>query len=707
MITLERLFRVVPLLLILLTPLVSRADFTFVHATDLHVNARQEATSNAARDARMYDEISALNPRPAFVVQTGDIVEIGTAAEFRAYHQALEHLKIPHYDAPGNHDVRWNPMGKEGYVSGVGQPLYQSWDYQNVHFVTLDSTVLLQHWGHISQEQLDWLKADLQKVGPDRPVVMAFHHWIGREDIQVDNQQKLMDVVEPYNVVLWLQGHGHGNIQWSINGVAAIMQGVLLEGNYAVIDVTADTITVRRRQPGPKPTTSTTQSAEPTPTYSQILTIPLKKRAMPMWNASATLGGKLVVAAEGADLPADAHLTYRINTGKELPMTGEGGRWTAQSDASSLMAGEHVITVQATLADGRAYQKPVSVTVKRPDVPSPLCKTDLNSAVQSKLVRWGDSLFVTTMGGECIAMDPATGKIRWRFATEGPAFSTPEVSDGVVYFGSADHHVYALDATTGQVKWKYKTEGAIFAGPAVAAGMVVVPSVDLKIYGLDASTGERKWTLPVDGMVQSKCATDGQLVFIGDWANTLRAIDAAAGREVWQVKMGRAPSGSIATPYSPAISAPAVGDGKVYVATNDGVLHAIDARTGKIAWEWWEKGKNRLGYSGPLFHSGRIYLAIGSEGRTFCLEAQTGELVWTCDTGSVIYDSSFTFAAGKVFIGCVSGQFNAIDAATGKLVWAYRLAPGHLLASPASDESRVFIVSMNGQVIALPAASLP
>ena len=32
------------------------------------------------------------------------------------------------YSSTGNHDVRWNPRGKEGYVKGTGQPLYQSWD---------------------------------------------------------------------------------------------------------------------------------------------------------------------------------------------------------------------------------------------------------------------------------------------------------------------------------------------------------------------------------------------------------------------------------------------------------------------------------------------------------------------------------------------------------------------------------------------------
>ncbi|MBC8252599.1 MAG: PQQ-binding-like beta-propeller repeat protein, partial [Ardenticatenia bacterium] len=34
----------------------------------------------------------------------------------------------------------------------------------------------------------------------------------------------------------------------------------------------------------------------------------------------------------------------------------------------------------------------------------------------------------------------------WRFATSGPMPSSPSVSEGIVYIGSNDHHVYALPA---------------------------------------------------------------------------------------------------------------------------------------------------------------------------------------------------------------------------------------------------------------------
>jgi outer membrane protein assembly factor BamB len=34
--------------------------------------------------------------------------------------------------------------------------------------------------------------------------------------------------------------------------------------------------------------------------------------------------------------------------------------------------------------------------------------------------------------------------LRWRYQTDGAITGAPQAADGVIYFGSADHYVYAL-----------------------------------------------------------------------------------------------------------------------------------------------------------------------------------------------------------------------------------------------------------------------
>ncbi|MCY2953309.1 MAG: PQQ-binding-like beta-propeller repeat protein [Planctomycetota bacterium] len=660
--------------------------FSFVHTTDTHVTATQREGSTGANVAAMYHEISGLQPRPAFVLNTGDFVESGAAAESESHQKILANLTLPHYGTPGNHDVRWNPLGKEGYERSIG-PLCQSWDFGGVHFVTLDSTVLLSHLGHVDPHQLDWLARDLEQAG-GRPVVIGMHHPIGSERRELDNEKAILDAVEGYNVCLWLFGHGHGNLLWNINGVPAIEARGLYQGSYHVIEVDNDRIRVMRRSGA---------ATQPAAAATEVATASIRpKRSPARLIQNRTTGQSHEIVVKLLEDLAVAKAEMRVDGGKYVAMNQTHEGYVGSVAFESLIPGDHLATIRLRLADGRAYLNTVAMPIERSDGSGRTWRTDLRSAVQSRLVRDGDAVYTTTMGGELAAMKAADGQVKWKVKTAGAVFSTPCVSDGTVYFGSADHFVYAVDAATGQIQWRTQTGGGVFAGPAAAKGIVCAPSVDLMIYGMDARTGAVQWKAACGGMVQSTVATDAERFFVGGWDNTLRCLDASTGRQLWAKKFGRSMY------YSPAIASPAVGGGKVFVTSNDGVLHAVNIASGEVAWEF--DGK-RVGYSGPLYHEGRIYLAIGDGGRVYCFEAESGQTVWESSAGSVIYDSSFAFGGGNVFIGAVNGTVSAFAAKNGVLQWQYSLGPGHLLASPAADERRVYIGSMNGRVTALPVAA--
>jgi outer membrane protein assembly factor BamB len=601
-------------------------------------------------------------------VATGDISDIGTAAEYAVVKSTIGTL--PFNFAPGNHDVRWNPLGKEGYTLGVGQPLYRSWDAGGIHFVTLDSTVLLQHWGHFDQKELEWLGADLAKLPKDTPVVIGFHHWIGQLPAMVDNEDELLRVVAPYNVRLLLVGHGHKDLYWSTNGIPTLEQQGLYQGGYSIIDVNGATMKIRRH------------GTEP------VADVPLAPVRVPKWDARIDRG----VVVDRGELPSDVKLAYRVDQGPyapidtPLPEVREGGL--------------HSVVVQATLPDGRAYQRPVPMEV---GASRSAWTAQLDGAVQSHLVRRGDALYVTTVSGSLYALDAATGRERWRFRAKDSFLATPHVEGDRVYVGSVDHSLYAVDAATGKAAWRFRTGASILGSASVAAGVVAVASTDRKIYGLDAKTGAPKWTAETEGMYQSKAATDGARFIFGGWDNTLRALDAASGKPLWSVKLGKDKNGAISMRYSPAISSPLIVNGKVYVSSNDGVLHALAIADGRILWEVEQKG---IGYNSPLYVDGMIVSGSLDNGTTIGVDAESGERRWAGTTGYETYDSSFVASRGQLFVGSVVGVLSAVDPKTGKVAWQYRLGPGHMLSTPAADESRIYASSMSGKVVALEIISL-
>ncbi len=81
------------------------------------------------------------------------------------------------------------------------------------------------------------------------------------------------------------------------------------------------------------------------------------------------------------------------------------------------------------------------------------------------------------------AIDIATGELKWDFTTQGDPWSSPAVSNGVVYIGATGGYLYALDGASGTELWKVKTgpalktvepvrfDGGVVSSPTVVDGV--------------------------------------------------------------------------------------------------------------------------------------------------------------------------------------------------------------------------------------------
>jgi len=142
---------------------------------------------------------------------------------------------------------------------------------------------------------------------------------------------------------------------------------------------------------------------------------------------------------------------------------------------------------------------------------------------------------------------------------------------------------------------------------------------------------------------------------------------------------------------------PLIVDGVMYATNGWSVIYALDARTGAEIWTYDpETDREYVKYSccggvvnrGVAVYKGRVYVAT-FDGRLVAVDAATGEEVWDVDT----YDESALgrfnitgaprVAGGKVFIGQGSsesghrrGYVTAYDAETGDVAWRFYLVPG-------------------------------
>jgi quinohemoprotein ethanol dehydrogenase len=137
-----------------------------------------------------------------------------------------------------------------------------------------------------------------------------------------------------------------------------------------------------------------------------------------------------------------------------------------------------------------------------------------------------------------------------------------------------------------------------------------------------------------------------------------------------------------------------VQDGVLYTTGSWSVVHAMDAKTGKMLWTYDPKVPRGRAYficcdvvnRGVALYHGKVYVGT-LDGRLIALDQKTGAPVWdvsTADSASKPYAISGAprIAKGMVVIGNagaeygVRGYISAFNAETGKMAWRFYTVPG-------------------------------
>jgi len=249
---------------------------TFIQFTDLHLGN----TGSAEAFQQMIDEINRLEPRPDFVIHTGDIcMESRGAPEI--YEKLCRSFEIPLYDTLGNHDVLVGEADpKAEWRKLTGRSNYYSFDVGGAHFVVMDGhetrpeeSGLKNVIGKIGQEENEWLESDLASVSVGTPIIGFIHipivstypqrRGVVRRDVpawEIVNDEEMVDLLGRYQVKAVFSGHFHENEKIIRNGVAFVSTGAVCgswwdwenwphnpDGSpkgYRIVTVQADTGTV-------------------------------------------------------------------------------------------------------------------------------------------------------------------------------------------------------------------------------------------------------------------------------------------------------------------------------------------------------------------------------------------------------------------------------------------------------------------------------
>lgn len=158
------------------------------------------------------------------------------------------------------------------------------------------------------------------------------------------------------------------------------------------------------------------------------------------------------------------------------------------------------------------------------------------------------------------------------------------------------------------------------------------------------------------------------------------------------------------------LAQPVVADGRVVVMDSDGTVGAFDARSAGRIWRVDTQAEDNRSTNiggGVAIEGGVVYASTG-RGELLALDPAKGTVKWRKPLGTAARAAP-TIADGRVYVPTLDGQVIALSAADGGKLWSYQAANPSTsllgLPAPAVSDDTVVAGFGSGDLIALRAVS--
>jgi outer membrane protein assembly factor BamB/predicted phosphodiesterase len=559
----------------------------FVWLSDTHVGMPTGALDlrNAVRDINNLKGYS-------FVIISGDVTQFGSHDQLMLAKAILDGLRLPCHVVPGNHDCKWSESGATefGRIWGSDRFVFDEGGYS---FIGMhEGPVMKMGDGHFAPQDVRWLESTLAGLPRDQPVIFVTHYPL---DDQLDNWFTVLDDLKKYNIQAVLVGHGHRNERLNFEGVPAAMgrsnyRSLPTPAGYTLVAITNGIMTIAERNPG--------------------------RGTRPPWHT---------IKLEKHDYAAMTNRWPRPDFSVNLKYTNVSEQW--QFDSHWTMAASPAVAGSRAFA-GDAAGKMRALSL---DSGAPEWEFTADGPIYSTPAVAGHRVVFASTDGSVYALRTSTGKKLWQFTTEKPIVASPCIVSNTVYIGSSDGKFRALSLFDGELFWECPGVGGfVETRPLVFDGEVIFGAWDQRLYALDAASGKMLWTWmgksPGDlGVMYSPAAywpieADNKLFVVAP-DRLMTALDVKTGREIWRtnkwmVRESIGLSEDKAQVYvrtmtnTSIIALAAIGEqpkelwdmdthvhydinsamlmekeGVLYYGTKNGLLLAVDPRSGTLLWE--------------------------------------------------------------------------------------------------------------------------
>ncbi len=586
--------------------------FRFAQLTDIHFSPNNpNPTEDLLRSVAQINATDSID----FVLVTGDITEEGDRATMERVKSCLDLLKTKYYVTLGNHETKWSDSGCTAFGEIFGSERFE-FEHKGFLFLGFNSGPLMRMaYGHVVPQDIRWMTEEMKKAGKDKPVILVTHYPL--MDGDVDNWYEVTDAIRPYNIRLMIGGHYHSNRNLRYDGIPGILMRSNLRDKedkpgYGIYEVTNDSILV----------------------YTQRIGEPKKQwAAFSLTQAYYDRNGK---AEKYPDFTVNK--TYLQVKEQWVVQTGAGIYCSPATEKDKVFVGDDMGRLTAySLKNGK---KLWSFESGKRIVGTP--------AVSEGIVVFGSA------DRHIYGLNAKDGSLLWKVEAAEPVLGAVTIENGIAYIGASDHTFRAINLNSGNVKWTFTgVKGYIETKPLVTEDKVIFGAWDNTLYALNKADGKElwKWTGGLTRMHFSPAAVwpvaaNGK-VFITDPQRAMTAIDLKTGNTVWRTfqSMVRETIG-LSEDHE-----------RIYSKTmNDSIVcYSTQGDTPKELWA----SNVGFGYEhAPSMQVEKDGVMFGStkEGLIFALEAKTGKVLWKHKIGNSLISTVVPLSGREVLFTATSGE---------------------------------------------------
>lgn len=671
------------------TSAASAADTVhWVHIADTQVYS----SSDPVKVSDDLLEINQLADPPLFVINTGDLVEVGSdTTHWENYVDQLTVSDFPVLPVVGNHDL--NGTSLDYYELYVGPPYY-SFEAGDWHFVVYNSELPTT----TTPVEDAWLLNDLAVATPGAHRALFQHRPL------TDVADTTLAKWSSLGILADFSGHWHCtqfatrpngmldfNISRTTRGPAdrtPRVFGIVTCADDGTISYDLRRLRVSHRSAITHPASGETVGSD----FLEIL-------VQAYDTSSLVTGLTATVSGTGGSLPA-------------TPLTREGiSLWRATPDASSLPDGTYSVTVTGSFADGTAINL---VTIFAVSDVVPIKRSPATDWPMFRKCPEGSSFVATPL--------PPPLELAWTTAVPGMvAMSSPVVAQGKVYLGTrgetgvGDAGLVCVDGVTGQTDWQTGfVGGGIALTPAVSQGRVIVNALSEYAYSFDAASGAPQWSvpLPYPGYNVTGVTVEEPFAWVGG-EPFAKQVATASGAASWTTAW-------LGSPFFPYLySAPAVDAANVYYSffslpgSGEQSFAIASRATGTVSYS--EEGTFRS----TIVAGDTLYVVGGLDRHNSELTARdaTGAVLWTAPQTVGGGTASPALGNGVLVLAAESGDIQGFRISDGLRIWSHPVGPelfdmiagvrsgNGSIATAAIADSVAYVGSLDGNLYALDLAT--